>query len=71
MNKTFASNPSRAGNTRISAPMIDTLNNQLSQVQTTVNQLSTQITSLNIINDELRRRIAYLENVILTLTGIQ
>jgi len=71
MNKAFSSNPSRAGNTRISAPMIDTLNNQLSQVQTTVNQLSTQITSLNIINDELRQRIAYLENVILTLTGIQ
>jgi hypothetical protein len=71
MNRTMHQNQSRVGNSRAPNVMIDLLNSQLAQIQTTVTDLSTQITSLNTINDDLRARIIYLENVILTLTGIQ
>lgn len=71
MNRSVYRNQSKAGNSRTPNMMIELLNSQLAQIQTTVTDLSTQLTSLNLINDDLRARIIYLENVILKLTGIQ
>ena len=68
MNKSNRSS-SRSGNTRASSS-IEILNTQLQQIQMTVADLTLQIASSKTSEVDLKKRISYLENIILVLTGI-
>ena len=68
MNKSNRSS-SRSGNTR-STSSIDILNTQLQSIQMTVADLTLQIASSKSSEVDLKKRISYLENIILVLTRI-
>ena len=68
MNKSNRSS-SRSRNTR-STSSIDILNTQLQSIQMTVADLTLQISSSKTSEIDQKKRISYLENIILTLTGI-
>ena len=68
MNKSNRSS-SRSGNTR-STSSIDILNTQLQSIQMTVADLTLQIASSKSSEVDLKKRISYLDNIILVLTRI-
>ena len=68
MNKSNRSS-SISGNTRASSS-IEILNTQLQQIQMTVADLTLQIASSKSSEVDLKKRISYLENIILVLTRI-